>query len=189
MSKKIHTVQFSDKNEFDEKVNSLLEIGCELLENTYKVIENDDGVIYSQVVEYNTINTNIIFYNNGQLKVMGMYDENGNSDGLYTKWFENGKKQSEITYKDGEIDGLFTVWYENGRKKSENTWVYGKMDGLQTDWYENGNKKNQLTPKDNKPDGLWTQWYENGQKKYENNYKDGEVNYQKEWNKDGSVKE
>ena len=48
MSKKIHTIQSSDKNKFDEQVNTLLEIGCELLENTYKVIE-----VSAHIVRFN----------------------------------------------------------------------------------------------------------------------------------------
>ena len=116
MSKKIHTVQFSDKNEFDEKVNNLLGIGCELLENTYEVIKNDDGVIYSQVIEYDTKKTDIRFYNNGQIDIMGMLDKDGKQVGLYTRWYENGKKQFEGTYKNGK---KFSVkeWNKDGSVK------------------------------------------------------------------------
>ena len=38
MSKKIHTIQSSDKKEFDEQVNLFLELGCELLDGGYEVI-------------------------------------------------------------------------------------------------------------------------------------------------------
>ena len=50
MSKKIHTIQSSDKKEFDKQVNELLELGCELMDGGYQVINNDDGVVYSQVI-------------------------------------------------------------------------------------------------------------------------------------------
>jgi len=50
MSKKIHTIQSSDKKEFDKQVNELLELGCELMDGGYEVINNDDGVVYSQVI-------------------------------------------------------------------------------------------------------------------------------------------
>jgi hypothetical protein len=49
MSKKIHTIQSSDKQEFDSEVNFFLELGCELHDGGYEVIKNDDGVVYSQI--------------------------------------------------------------------------------------------------------------------------------------------
>ena len=140
MSKKIHTLQFSDKNEFDEKVNYLLGIGCELLENTYEVIKNNDGVIYSQVIEYDTKKTDIRFYNNGQIDIMGMLDKDGKQVGLYTRWYENGKKQFEGTYKNGKKDGLFTWWYGNGKKEYEGTYKNGKKFSIK-EWNEDGSFK------------------------------------------------
>jgi len=50
MSKKVYTIQSSDKKEFDNNVNLCLELGCELLDGGYQVINNDDGVVYSQVI-------------------------------------------------------------------------------------------------------------------------------------------
>ena len=44
MSKKIHTIQSSDKNKFDEQINLFLELGCELMDGSYEVIKNDDGI-------------------------------------------------------------------------------------------------------------------------------------------------
>ena len=49
-NKKIYTIQSSDKKEFDKNVNLFLELGCELLDGGYQVINNDDGVVYSQVI-------------------------------------------------------------------------------------------------------------------------------------------
>ena len=165
MSKKIHTIQSSDKNEFDEKVNNLLGIGCELLKNTYEVIKNDDDVIYSQVIEYDTKKTNIRFYNNGQIDIMGMLDIDGKRVGIYTSWYENGQKMSECSYKDGELHGLLTEWYRNGQKEFEGTWKDGGLDGLVTKWDHNGRKRREET------------------------YKDGNIDESvtKFWNKDGSV--
>jgi antitoxin component YwqK of YwqJK toxin-antitoxin module len=84
---------------------------------------------------------------------------------LHTDFYEDGQKQSEVTFKDGKINGLVTYWYENGEKKSEGT-------------YKNGKK-----------DGLFTWWYVNGKKEYEGTYKNGRKISVKEWNEDGSVKE
>ena len=51
--------------------------------------------------------------------------KNGQQDGLWTSWHENGQKESEGTLKDGEIDGVVTRWYENGQKAGEMTFKDG----------------------------------------------------------------
>jgi antitoxin component YwqK of YwqJK toxin-antitoxin module len=128
------------------------------------------------------------WYENGQKKSEGTFFF-GVSNGLYTVWYENGQKDSEITYKDGEQDGLYTLWYENGQKKQEGTLKDGKIDGLSTHWYENGQKKTKGTFKDGKEDGLWTGWDENGQKEQEVSYKDGKLDGLKtDWYENGQKK-
>ena len=64
---------------------------------------------------------------------------NGNKDGKWTIWFENGGKKSEGTYKDGELDGLSTGWYENGQKKDEGTYKDGELISTKC-WDEDGNE-------------------------------------------------
>ena len=163
MSKKIHTIQSSDKSEFDKEVNQFLELGCELMDGGYEVINSDDGVVYSQVIVFK--NCEVEFYENGQLKFVENKNEDGKRDGLWTSWYENGQKQLEGTYKNGKEDGLFITWYENGERRSEGTWKGGKFDGL------------------------WISWYENGQKRLEGTYKYGDlVNLIGRWNVDGSVR-
>ena len=108
----------------------------------------------------------------------------------YREYYENGQKKEEATFKDGKEDGLWTYWYENGQKEFEGTVKDGKEDGLFTRWYENGQKMYEQTYKDGEEeDGKGTYWYENGQKEIEQIFKDGELISQKNWNKDGSVKE
>ena len=62
------------------------------------------------------------------------------------------------TFKDEKEDGLWTVWYENGKKRSEKTYKDGKEDGLVTLWYENGQTKEILNFKDGKEHGKWKLW-------------------------------
>ena len=58
-----------------------------------------------------------------------------------------------------------------------------------TSWYDNGNKSSKRTYKDGEFDGLETYWHINGKKYRETTYTDGKLIFEKEWNKDGSVKE
>jgi len=103
---------------------------------------------------------------------------------------KNGRNKRESILEDGKmITYKYFKYYENGQKKNEISFKDGKPDGLLTHWYENGQKKGEGSLKDGKPDGLSTNWFENGQKKEEGTYKDGELISKKEWNEDGSVKE
>ena len=121
MSKKIHTIQSSDKKEFDKQVNQLLELGGELMDGGYEVINNDDGVVYSQVIVFKK-NCEVEFYEDGQLKSV-------RNERIQTSWYENGQKEREKNYKDGKEYGLWTEWYENGQKEFEGTYKDGKNIG------------------------------------------------------------
>ena len=93
--------------------------------------------------------------------------------------------------KDGERDGLWTEWWDNGQKESEGTWKDGRYDGLWTGWWKNGQKESVGNWKNGKADGLWNLWYENGQIMLEFEYKNGKPNdsfFFKRWNEDGTEK-
>jgi len=186
MTKKIHTIQSSDKDKFDKEVNSFLELGYDLIDGSYELIKKDDGVVYSQVVVLDKNKFSVGFYDNGK-KSYSISLKDGKEDGLWTRWYENGQKRSKGIYKDGKRCGLDTWWYENGQKKGEGTYKDGKKDGLWTNWYFNLQKECEENYKNGKYDGLSTQWYQNGQKWYERTYKDGELISEKQWNGNGSV--
>ena len=105
----------------------------------------------------------------------------GKAYGLY----ENGKKESELNFKDGKENGPYSAWYENGKKMYEGYWKNGKLDGLQVRWYKSGQKKSEGNFKNGKPDVLVEVWHENGQKLREAHYKDGVVISERYWNSKG----
>ena len=180
--------------------------------NITELILDDITNTYSKKFSNETPNGIVYQLIGGSKYILGEVND-GKVSGLWTKWYENGQKESEETFKDGKRDGLGTWWYENGQKKDEFTWKDGKvdgtwkwyrsngtkmkegnwkdskLDGICIEWYENGRKKVKGINKDGRRDGLWTWWYENGQKKEEVTFKDGEMISGKKWNKDGSVKE
>ena len=59
---------------------------------------------------------------------------------LKTRWYENGQKWFEETWKDGWEDGLWTWWYENGQKNKEGTYKDGELISAEC-WDEDGNEK------------------------------------------------
>ena len=175
---------------------SLLILSVGLSQQEYDIndlIDMDNG-LWTEKFSDEPISGKVFGYwflgeDNNKKKVYVGNLRNGIKSGKWTTWYYNGRKGSEVTYKDGEKDGLWTDWYENGQKWGEGTYKDGKEDGLFTEWYENGQKKEEGTFKDGKLEGLVTGWYENGQRMGEYTYKDGKLISKKEWNEDGSVKE
>ena len=103
--------------------------------------------------------------------------------------YDNGNIKS-ITYHKKTRTGIEKVkdekYYENGQKEEEGTYKGGKPDGKYTTWYENGQKKSEGTYKVWIKDGLYTEWYETGQKLIEGTYKDGERISAECWDEDGN---
>ena len=168
MSKRIHTVRSSDYKEFENKVNFFLELGLELLEKSYEVIRENDDVIYSQVVVYDTNNFNINFFGNEQIRNIRI-EENGE----WISWYENGQME-ESGRKDNlhQKDGLWTFWYENGKMKSSGSYEYSKENGV-WDYYNKDGTMKRKTYKDGIPNGEFTYLNENREKLEEGTYKRG----------------
>lgn len=106
----------------------------------------------------------------------GLFYEEGESEpftGKAVRYYTNGQKEEEKSFKDGKKDGLFVGWYENGQKKNEGNFKDAKKNGLWVSWYKNGQKMFETHYKDDKNDGLEVFWLENGQKMSAVNYKDG----------------
>ena len=127
-------------------------------------------------------------YDYGNIKSITYHKKTENNIEIvkYEKYYENGHKEEERTYKNGEKIKE-TYWDENGQKWYEITYKDDQQDEYFTKWYKNGQMEEEGTYKDGKEDGLWTKWYKNGQMEREETYKDGNIVSYKRWNEDGSV--
>ncbi len=69
--------------------------------------------------------------------------KDGQQHGLSTYFYynETNSIRKETNYYHGKLHGLFTEYYENGKKSRENTYKYGKSDGSFSEWEENGKLK------------------------------------------------
>ena len=62
--------------------------------------------------------------------------KDGKDEGLETHGTKTERKVVKGNYKDGKLDGVWTSWYENGRKTEETTkmeeinFKVGKQDGV-----------------------------------------------------------
>ena len=123
---------------------------------------------------------------------------NYNESGKITKMstYNKDKLLKLNNYKDGQPDGIWVEWYDNGKKKSEVLYQEGKKtseanytnDGLswklvrllengltQETTYENGEKISEGILVSGKQEGEWTYWSDNGKTKIEKIFKNGEV--------------
>ena len=149
----------------------------------------------------------IEYWINGHKMVEQYWNPDGEMDGKWFRYDENGKKQYEKSYKNGLPDGKWIYW-DNGQKNYEETykkgilwdldsdrpytgkWLEytykdGKKDGLWTKWHESGRKQEEGNYKDGKEDGLWISYYENGQKQDETTYKNGTEIKRIDWYENG----
>ena len=194
--KKIHIIRSSDKVEFDKEVNLFLESGHKLMDDGYQVINDNDGVIYSQVIVFdqsviNKYPVDVSFYDNGKLEhfFTPNFLEEWCEKGVQIKWYKNGQKEGLKNWKYGKQDGLTTEWWDNGQKRVSGFDKNDKQEGLWVFWYENGQKKLEVPFKEGKQNGVMNSWYENGQKKYEGILKDGKVvELIGRWKENGSVR-
>ena len=99
--------------------------------------------------------------------------KDGAPHGVWTRWYVNGQKESEGTWKNGNREGVWTVWFANGQKHRETTWKNGKREGVMNEWYHNGQKWTEGTYKDGKMEGVWTVWNETGSNSDTDTYKNG----------------
>ena len=113
---------------------------------------------------------------------------NGKKEGLWTFWYDNGRKIKEGSFEDGKLEGVWTYWNQRGEKESEGTFKAGKGSGLWIFWHPNGEKFSEGNLIGVKKDGIWTYWSQNGKKESEEDYEDGVLISVKEWNEDGTIK-
>ena len=71
------------------------------------------------------------FFFPGEKKyVEGKFDEEEKRNGVWTAWFENGNKQSEVTYINGKENGKKRVWHSNGKLFYEGKYNMGEKTGV-----------------------------------------------------------
>jgi hypothetical protein len=81
----------------------------------------------------------------------------------------------EGTYKDGEKDGPWATYHENGQLAQEGAYKNGKRHGPWVAYHEDGQLDFKGDYKDDKRDGPWVWYYENGHKKTMEIWKNGKT--------------
>jgi antitoxin component YwqK of YwqJK toxin-antitoxin module len=92
-------------------------------------------------------------YVNGKLKVGGysrrynlndrlleetQNGKNGDPDGSYLAWYEDGQIEMSGSYRRGNYNGIWTAYYPSGKMKYINRYNEGKKQGTCKTWSESG---------------------------------------------------
>ncbi|NOZ04714.1 MAG: hypothetical protein GXO92_08990, partial [FCB group bacterium] len=81
------------------------------------------------------------------------------------------------------------AYLEDGSYSGKRSYRRGMKHGEWVDWYHNKQKSFAGTYKDDKKTGIWTWWYYSGEKMSTVEFRDGEIVWEKCFNKDGSERD
>jgi antitoxin component YwqK of YwqJK toxin-antitoxin module len=101
----------------------------------------------------------IEYYDDGKIKRAYSVDENGNKQGPYERYYENGQLRIKCTYKDGKEDGPYELYHENGQLEEKCTYKDGELDGPYESYHENGQLREKYTYKDGRVEKVFAAEY------------------------------
>jgi len=89
--------------------------------------------------------------------------EDGELVGAFRHFDGNGVLQSEGNHdRAGRMDGLWKRYWPNGRTRTQWTMEHGLQHGPVTSWYESGVRKSEGRRTGDRPDGTWIYFAEDG---------------------------
>ena len=77
-------------------------------------------------------------FEDGSIASVVNLNAEGEKDGKYAEYYENGQISEGGNYIDGEKDGEWTYYDENGQIKYEGNYKDGERNGKRTWYYDNG---------------------------------------------------
>ena len=93
------------------------------------------------------------YYESGQLKSKGAYDNNGLRKGEWNFYYEDGKIKETSNFKEDKAAGKSEAWHDNGLKYTISTYKDDELDGVQTTYFYNGQLRSAITFKAGKKEG------------------------------------
>jgi antitoxin component YwqK of YwqJK toxin-antitoxin module len=120
---------------------------------------------------YRKIGTEKHFYETGELKSYTHFDKYGQQDTATISYHPNGTMLEYLPCCSYWPNGKFTRWYENGNKEEEVSMTDGIRVGLYTSWHPNGKVQSKGHYDEyGYPVGVWNYYKENGQKESTRNF-------------------
>lgn len=121
------------------------------------------------------------YYDNGQVKSEGNFNDNGEKEGDWIFYYDNGRTKEKSFFKNGVAEGKSISWFDNGNLSEEDFFKAGKLDGEIKTYYFNGILKSIGHYTDDIKNGEMKSWTFDGFLNYISNYKndvlEGQVNF------------
>jgi len=134
-----------------------------------------NGLVYERYTykdnQYHGIHQQFTGPDNSLSKIA--YYRNGELDGPYESWHNNGIKYIEGQYSNGLKTGEWVYYYDSGSKSSEGSYSEGKETGEWKYYHNNGKVKSQGNYSDGKKTGPWEFYYESGNIESKGNFTNG----------------
>jgi antitoxin component YwqK of YwqJK toxin-antitoxin module len=102
------------------------------------------------------------WFENGQLRCEGAYDDEGKLSGHWRYWDERGALQREGDFAAGLREGDWVEYHANGRKRYEGLLHLGQNEGPWKYWHENGQLMAEGSYVNNAREGTWLFFDEQG---------------------------
>lgn len=125
-------------------------------------------------------------YDNADHVVFTSWYRNGVYDSLYTKYYDNGKKQAEWICKNGSFEGRYREWHPDGKLALEGIYRNDRREGEFAGFDSLGRKISSAMYVNDALNGPYVEWYGSGQKKLQQQFvNDSAVGSLRVWNKEG----
>jgi antitoxin component YwqK of YwqJK toxin-antitoxin module len=112
-------------------------------------------------------------YNPNNTVEEGNY-KNNLKEGVWKRYYPNGKLRSEIMYEANRPNGKYSIYYENGVLEETGTWARNKNTGSFKRYHSNGNLQQEFFfAESGKRNGVQRYFHENGQLALEVNIVNG----------------
>ena len=108
---------------------------------------------YTDLKTYQNIGKWEYYFDNGEIKARGNFNDAGKKDGEWIYYHDNGVIKEKARFANGELNGITEGWSDNGNKWYIDTYQAGKLNGPLTGYYYNENKKNTVVYKDDLKNG------------------------------------
>lgn len=113
----------------------------------------------------------------GRLVFTGIYKDKQmvTRNGLFTFYYPDGKKKSEVTILNDRAEGPWIKWHPDGKLNDSTVYTRGTKTGFSRAWHENGNLLSEGYYANNLPDSSWSWYYENGKCSTREKYSSGRL--------------
>ena len=142
------------------------------MDKDWNEISNIDDASYYRKVFFDSSNVWMVhdYFISGNIQMKSPYKsrklKKQNGKAIY--YFENGQKQSEVSYINDNRNGEYISWYETGEIKQKGTYEKDVRTGSWQGWHLNGIKSFSKNYSKGKMIGVWNIYYDTGELKEKN---------------------